>query len=132
MAAKSGQRIAVCIPTLNEAETIGSIIRSIRRDLVERAPLIDEILVIDSGSHDKTREIAAAEGARVLLSAEIAPETGSFTGKGENLWKSLHASSAELICFLDGDISNFHPGFVTGLVGPLLTHPDFDYVKAFY
>ena len=70
--------------------------------------------------------------ARVFRAAEIAPEYGSHYGKGENLWKALHAAQGDLICYLDGDIANFHAGFVTGLVGPLLTDPGIDYVKAYY
>lgn len=131
-ALKGRQRISVCIPTLDEAETIGSIVTTVREELMERAPLVDEILVIDSDSEDRTREIATAAGARVFQTAEIAPHAGTHPGKGENLWKALHASSGDIVCYLDGDISNFHAGFVTGLVGPLLEHPEIDYVKAYY
>jgi glucosyl-3-phosphoglycerate synthase len=131
-AAKNGQRISVCIPTLNEAETIGGIVETIRRELIEGVPLVDEILVIDSESGDHTRQIAANAGATVIPAAEIRPDLGSHTGKGENLWKALHASSGDIICFIDGDIANFHAGFVAGLVGPLLTDPEIDYVKAYY
>jgi glucosyl-3-phosphoglycerate synthase len=126
------QRLSVCIPTLNEAATIGPIVELIRRELSDQTGLVDEILVIDSGSTDSTREIATAAGAKVYLSATIAPSYGTFLGKGENLWKALHVASGDLICYIDGDISNFHTGFVTGLVGPLLTDPSTDYVKAFY
>ena len=129
---KKNQRISVCIPTLNEAGTIGEIVSTIRATLVEDSGLVDEILVIDSGSDDGTREIAAAAGASVHLSAEIAARHGSHLGKGENLWKALHVATGNIICYIDGDISNFHPGFVTGLTGPLLTDPGIDYVKAFY
>jgi len=131
-ALKNRQRISVCIPTLDEAETIGSIVSTVREELMERVPLVDEILVIDSDSEDRTREIAAAAGARVFQSAEIAPHAGTHAGKGENLWKALHACTGDIVCYLDGDISNFHAGFVTGLVGPLLEHPEIDYVKAYY
>lgn len=131
-AAKSGQRISVCIPTFNEAKTIGKIVATVRSELMETVPLVDEILVIDSGSEDATMAAASEAGAKVLLSSDINPESGSHRGKGENLWKSVHAATGDLICYLDGDISNFHAGFVKGLVGPLLTHPEIDYVKAFY
>jgi glucosyl-3-phosphoglycerate synthase len=129
---KAANRIAVCIPTLNEAATIGAIVTCVRESLMKNAGLVDEILVIDSGSDDDTLEIAAASGARALLSCEIAPEQGSHRGKGENLWKSLSATDADILCYIDGDISEFHPGYVTGLVGPLLDDPEIDYVKAFY
>lgn len=130
--AAAGQSVSVCIPTLNEAETIAAIVATIRTELIENMPLVDEILVIDSGSSDGTRELARQAGATVFLSSDIAPETGTHCGKGENLWKALHAAKGSIICYLDGDISNFHPGFVTGLLGPLLTDPGIDYVKAYY
>lgn len=128
----SGQRISVCIPTLNEAETVGQIVGCIHRELMEEHPLVDEILVIDSGSTDTTREAAGKAGANVHLASEILPDEASHTGKGENLWKALHVASGDIICYVDGDITNFHSGFITGLVGPLLQHPEIDYVKAFY
>ncbi len=126
------QRISVCIPTLNEAETIGSIVSIIREELVSKVGLVDEILIIDSNSDDSTMEIAQDAGATAHLSSEVAPETGSYLGKGENLWKALHIATGDIICYIDGDISNFQPGFITGLIGPLLTDDSIDYVKAFY
>ena len=99
---------------------------------MEKIALIDEILVIDSNSADRTVEIAQAAGARVFQSSEVAPESGCHPGKGENLWKALHIATGDIICYIDGDISNFHPGFITGLVAPLLIDPEIDYVKAFY
>ncbi len=129
---KGAQRISVCIPTLNEAPTIGDIVRSVRRDLMEAVPLVDEIRVIDSGSTDATLHVAAEAGAMVHRSSEIAAEAGDLPGKGENLWKALHVAEGDILCYLDADISNFHPGFVTGLTGPLLTDDGIDYVKAFY
>lgn len=132
VALKMARRVSVCIPTLNEAETIGQIVSSIHDRLMENRGLVDEIIVIDSDSTDNTVEIAAAAGAIVHRSAELLPEAGSHIGKGENLWKALHVSTGDVICYIDGDISNFHAGFVTGLVGPLLADPEIDYVKAYY
>lgn len=125
-------RISICIPTLDEEETIGVIVSEIRRELMDAVPLVDELLVIDSGSTDRTRETAADAGATVHLSAEIAPEHGTYRGKGENLWKGLFAAKGDIICYVDGDISNFRPHFVTGLLGPLLSDPEIHYVKAHY
>lgn len=129
---KNGQRISICIPTLDEAATIAQIVSCIRQELMEACPLVDEIFVIDSGSTDDTLALARAAGATALLAADVAPETGNHPGKGENLWKSLLAATGDIVCYIDGDISNFHTGFVTGLVGPLLTDRSIDYVKAYY
>ncbi len=131
VALKKSQCISVCIPTLNEADTIGPIVTTIRDSLM-MGGLVDEVLVIDSDSTDGTREIAQAAGARVYRSSEILPDQPSYLGKGENLWKALHVTRGDIICYIDGDISSFHSGFVTGLVGPLLTDPEIDYVKAYY
>ncbi len=129
---KNGRRACLAIPTLDEEATIGPIVETARRELVEMHPLLDEIIVIDSGSADATRKIAADAGAKVYHSADIAPQHGSLPGKGENLWKSLLASDADLICWVDGDLCGFHAGFVTGLLGPLLMDESIDYVKAYY
>jgi len=133
-AIKRGRKltVSVCIPTLNEAKTIRPIVRSIREEFMGRYELVDELWVIDSGSTDGTREIAAETGASVRLATEILPDGSAFRGKGENLWKALHVAKGDLVCFVDGDIANFTPSFVTGLLGPLLTDPEINYVKAFY
>lgn len=129
---KNHHRISVCIPTLNEAATIGPIVHSIRKHLMDEIPLVDELLVIDSGSTDPTLENATRAGASAHLSAHIAPHRGTHQGKGENLWKALHLATGDLICYIDGDIRNFHPGFVTGLLAPLLIDDRADFVKAWY
>jgi glucosyl-3-phosphoglycerate synthase len=127
-----GLTVSVCLPTRDEAATIGGIVRNIRRNLVERARLVDEIVVMDAGSGDDTAAVAQAEGARVFFEHDVLPGEGPGSGKGEALWKSLHACQGDLICFVDADIRNFHARFVYGLLGPLLADPEIQYVKAFY
>ena len=82
--------ISLVLPTLNEEETIGPIVRRAMREMVGRVPLLDEVLVIDSASTDRTREIAEAEGARVVQHPDVLARYGSFVGKGESLWKSVY------------------------------------------
>jgi nucleotide-binding universal stress UspA family protein len=125
-------RISVGLPTLNEEATIARVIRAIRTRLVERFPLVDEIVVIDSDSSDRTREIARREGVPVHIHSQILPDTGTYVGKGEALWKSLHVLSGDIVVWVDTDISNTHPKFVYGVVGPLLMRPDLQFVKAYY
>ncbi len=134
LAAKRAQStsLSVCIPTLNEEGTIARIVSCLREALVDRVPLIDELVVIDSGSTDRTRELAAESGAAVHLAADILPDHGNRTGKGENLWKAVYQCRGDILCFLDGDIGNIHPRFVLGTIGPLLTDASIDYVKGFY
>ncbi|HUX11768.1 MAG TPA: glucosyl-3-phosphoglycerate synthase [Spirochaetia bacterium] len=127
-----GLTISLCFPALNEERTIGREIRILRRELMERYPLLDEIGVVDSGSTDRTREVSERAGASFHLAADCLPSLGSRRGKGENLWKSLYLFSGDIIVWIDSDIRNIHPKFVYGLLGPLLHDPAIGYVKAFY
>jgi len=129
---EQGLTLSLGLPTLNESATIGNIIEVMQRALVEEHPLIDEIVVIDSGSTDDTVEIARSLGVRVHAHPDVLPEYGSFVGKGEALWKSLHLLRGDLVAWCDTDISNIQPQFVYGVVGPLLTDPRVGYVKGFY
>jgi glucosyl-3-phosphoglycerate synthase len=129
---KKGLRISLAFPTLNEEGTIAKEVLVLKTELMDRVPLGDEIAVIDSGSTDKTREIAAKYGAKVYVSEDILGSYGSFRGKGENLWKSLYVLRGDIIVWIDADIANIDPKFLYGLVGPLLEHDGIGYVKAFY
>jgi glucosyl-3-phosphoglycerate synthase len=124
--------ISLVLPTLNEEETIGPIVRRAMREMVGRVPLLDEVLVIDSASTDRTREIAEAEGARVVQHRDVLPRYGSFNGKGEALWKSIYETSGDLIVWADTDVRNWHPRMVYGTLGPLLVEPRLQYVKGYY
>lgn len=128
----SGVTISLGLPALNEELTIGSIIEAIKTELMERRPLLDEMVLIDSGSSDRTVAIARSHGVPVYLHQEILPQYGSIPGKGEALWKSLYVLKGDIIAWIDTDIRNIHPRFVYGLLGPLLQHPRVKYVKGFY
>ena len=130
--AKAGRTVSVCLPARNEAATVGAIVGAIRDALVDRVPLVDEILVIDDHSDDATAAAAAAAGARVISAAGVLPEHGTGHGKGAALWRSLYESEGDLVVWCDADLVDFDPQFVVGLVGPLLTDPDVEFVKGFY
>jgi glucosyl-3-phosphoglycerate synthase len=134
VAAKAGQgsTVSVVLPARNEARTIGPIIRAVRHHLVDRHGLVDELVVMDDGSDDGTDRVAVAAGARVVTTADVLPELPPGSGKGDVLWKSLHVTSGDIVCWLDADLEEFSPAFVTGLLGPLLTVPSTVFVKGFY
>ncbi|MER6470009.1 glucosyl-3-phosphoglycerate synthase [Streptomyces collinus] len=129
---RTGQSVSVVLPALNEEETVGDIVAAVRRDLVRQVPLVDEIVVVDSGSTDHTSEVAAAAGARVVHRDDILPRLPAVPGKGEVLWRSLLVTGGDIVCFVDADLREFSSDFVSGIVGPLLTDPDVDLVKAMY
>ncbi|MGW6564328.1 glucosyl-3-phosphoglycerate synthase [Streptomyces sp. NPDC054975] len=133
LAAKHGTTVSVVLPALNEEATVGDIVGVIRRELMtEAVPLVDELVVIDSGSTDRTAEVAAAAGARVVARDAILPRIPAVPGKGEVLWRSLMVTEGDIVCFVDADLRDFSADFVTGIVGPLLTDPDVHFVKAMY
>ncbi|MEV6649068.1 glucosyl-3-phosphoglycerate synthase [Streptomyces sp. NPDC051219] len=132
IAAKRGTAVSVVLPALNEQETVGDIVAVIRRELMEAVPLVDELVVVDSGSTDRTAEVAAAAGARVVHRDTILPRLPAVPGKGEVLWRSLLVTGGDLVCFVDADLKDFSADFVSGIVGPLLTDPDVQFVKAMY
>jgi len=124
--------ISLCLPTLNEEKTIAKEIVIMKSELMTRHPLLDEIVVIDSGSKDNTLEVAKSFGADVYEANSILPNLEKFKGKGENLWKALYVTKGDIIVYIDADIKNIHHRFVYGLIAPLLLFDDIKYTKAFY
>jgi glucosyl-3-phosphoglycerate synthase len=127
-----GSRISVVIPARNEERTVATVAGAICRSLVERVPLVDELVVIDSDSTDATARVAAEAGASVYRARDVAPGLGGFPGKGEALWKSLLVTKGDLLVFIDADLTSWGPHFVTGLLGPLLSDEQVHLVKGFY
>jgi len=129
---KKNLTISLCLPTLNEEKTIAKEIIIMKSELMTRYPLVDELIVIDSGSTDNTLDIAASFGADVYVANDILPDLEQFKGKGENLWKALYITKGDIIIYIDADIKNIHHRFAYGLIGPLLLDDQIKYVKAFY
>jgi len=129
---KAGLRVDVVLPARNEVDTVGAIVTAIRRELVEAVALVDEVIVVDSGSVDGTAAAAAAAGARVVTQSAVLPSLGDVPGKGEALWKALFATHGDVLVFVDADLREFDAQFVVGLLGPLLTDPTVSFVKAVY
>lgn len=129
---KQNVKISLCLPTLNEERTIAKEIVILKSELMTRYPLLDEIVVIDSGSTDNTVKIARSFDAEVYPADDILPMYERYRGKGENLWKALYITKGDIIVYLDADIKNIHHRFAYGLIGPLLMHEHIKYAKAFY
>lgn len=129
---KGATTISVVIPAHNEATTVGDIVRTITTHLVDAVGLLDEVLVVDSRSDDATAEVAAAAGATVVAEQSVLDQLPAMRGKGEALWKGLASSMGDIVVYVDGDLREFTPDYIVGLVGPLLEDPSIAYVKGFY
>jgi len=99
-----GAGVTVVVPTKNEEGLIAEIIEAAR-------PHAAEILVVDGHSTDRTREIAAQSGARVVLDAG--------RGKGEALRRSFAEARHDVLVFIDADGSH-DPNDIPRLVEPIL------------
>lgn len=130
--AKRDTTVSVVLPAHNEQATVGAIVATIRETCMERHRLVDEIVVVDSRSTDATARVAAAAGARVVRQDEMTRGLPRLEGKGDALWCGLAAARGDVIAFVDADLREFSPHFVTGLIGPLLTDRSVEFVKGFY
>jgi glucosyl-3-phosphoglycerate synthase len=129
---RDGILISVVIPARNEERTVAGVVGPLHQALVSEVPLVDELVVIDSDSTDATARVAAEAGAVVHRARDVAPELGAYRGKGEALWKSLLVTRGDVLVFVDADLTQWGPHFVTGLLGPMLGQPDVQLVKGFY
>lgn len=131
-ASKRGLRVSVCLPAKNEASTVGAVVEVIAGELMGRTGVVDELVVVDDGSDDATAEVATAAGAKVVAAGEVLADLGTDLGKGGAMWAGLQVTTGDVVAFCDADVRSFHAGFVLGLVGPLLLHPELALVKGFY
>ncbi|HET6949031.1 MAG TPA: glucosyl-3-phosphoglycerate synthase [Acidimicrobiales bacterium] len=127
-----GLVVSVCIPAHNEEDTVAKVVTRIRRYLVDRLALVDEVLVLDDHSVDGTAKVAAAAGARVVQARDVLADVAGGGGKGEALWRSLYVARGDIVLWCDADITDFGSRFVVGLLGPLLVDPAVSFVKGFY
>ncbi|MGY1831640.1 glucosyl-3-phosphoglycerate synthase [Geodermatophilus sp. SYSU D01180] len=129
---RGGHRVSLVLPARDEEATVGGIVAALVERWVRLVPLVDEVVVVDSDSTDRTAEVARAAGADVVAAADVLPGHGSRPGKGEALWKSLAATTGDLLVFLDADLLGDVTHYVPGLLAPLLTDPQVGYVKGCY
>jgi glucosyl-3-phosphoglycerate synthase len=125
---RKSEPVAVVLPAREVADTIGPIVERLR----SLDPLIDQVVVIDADSRDGTAEVAAAAGAEVHQESELVPELGPARGKGDAMWRALDVVRGEVVVYLDSDTRDFSPHFAIGMLGPLLSHPELSFVKAFF
>jgi glucosyl-3-phosphoglycerate synthase len=133
LATKSGVKVDVILPALNEEATVGRIVAAIHDNLMAPgAELVDELVVIDSGSADDTAKVAEAAGARVVHREDVLPQFPVEKGKGEAMWRALAATTGDVVVFIDADLESFTPEYVVALLGPILADDSVQLVKSVY
>jgi glucosyl-3-phosphoglycerate synthase len=128
-ATKQTTTVSVVLPAKECSETIGRVLQTTVSPAVN-AGLVDEVIVIDAASQDGTAARAAAMGAAVVQQDEVLADHGPALGKGDAMWRGVHQSRGDIVCFLDADTEDPHPHHLLGLLGPLLEESDVALVKA--
>jgi glucosyl-3-phosphoglycerate synthase len=126
-----GAAVSLVLPTREVAPTVGAVLDEVA-GLNERAPLVDQVVVVDAASADGTAELARGKGAEVYDEAELLPQFGPVVGKGDAMWRALSVARGEVIVFADSDTANFGRHFIYGLLGPLLCESAVQFVKGAY
>lgn len=109
-------KVSVIIPAFNEEKNIGTVINCIKKN-----KLVNEIIVVNNNSTDRTEEIAKSLGVTTLFC--------EAKGKGYAMEMGINHASHEYILFVDADICNYNEKFIDIMLFPLFqdTH---DFVKA--
>ncbi len=127
----SGLTMSVVLLTSNDGARIHSVLTGLRRVLQEMHPIADQLMVVDAGSGDGTRDTASELGVDVYDAEDILRLHGHLHGRGESLWKSLAVAKSDIIVWLDPRARRFHPGTALALAGPLLRDSSLQLVQAF-
>jgi len=100
--------VSVIIPAFNEDRTVGNVIKA-----VKSLNYIDEIIVVDDGSYDKTAEVAVKAGAKVIQHLKN-------QGKGSAIKTGFNNSKGDIVVFLDADIENLTSKQVDNIIKPII------------
>lgn len=130
LAVERDATVSVCVPAKDCARTIERVVGELVGLVGQGA--VDEVLVIDAGSADGTGELARAAGARVVDESTLLPAFGPVLGKGDAMWRSLAASTGDVVAFVDGDSESFGAHFACGVLGPVVCEPGAWLAKGFY
>lgn len=121
--------VSVCIPARNEESTIGGLLAALEAQRTCYGGPVDEIIVLDHCSDDRTQDVARQAGATVIDADSIGSSWGPARGKGDVLWRSLLVSHGEFVVWLDADLASFPSDGVRRLVDPLVAEPGVVLVK---
>ena len=118
------ETVTVVLPTREVAETIEHILEALNG-----LELIDQLLVVDAASEDRTAELARSAGAEVHQESELVSQLGPALGKGDAMWRALSVARGDIVVYLDSDTRSFAAHFACGMLGPLLVEDGVEFLK---
>ncbi len=107
--------IAAIIPTFNEEENVEGVL-----EVLHATTILDEIILVDDGSSDKTVELLKQAASKDLRCRVIVHEKN--TGKGTAIFTGWAATCAPILLLLDADLKNLTPAHIQDLLDPILNH----------
>ncbi|MGF7117484.1 glycosyltransferase [Methanobacterium oryzae] len=105
---KAKLRVSVVIPAYNEEKTVGKVV-----SVVKSLNYVDEVIVVDDGSKDKTAQSADEAGAIVIIHKEN-------KGKGSAIKTGFDSSTGDIVAFIDADLHNLSKDQVENIIKPIL------------
>ena len=104
----SKKSVSIVIPAYNEEATVAQVVSA-----AKKVSYVDEVIVVDDGSTDRTVEEAEGAGATVI--SHIMNE-----GKGSAIKTGFKYSHGDIVAFIDADVSNFTPTKIDKIIKPIL------------
>jgi glycosyltransferase involved in cell wall biosynthesis len=108
-------QIAAILPAYQEEKNVVEVL-----DVLHRTALLDEIILVDDGSPDRTLEVLNCFAETDARTRVIHHE--SNLGKGQAIFSAWAATSAPYLILLDADLKCLHPQHVVDLISPILAH----------
>ena len=116
------------VPALNESDFIDPTLQVIKDTLA--SGIVTDAAVLDSGSDDDTAQRVGDAGVRCIQTATVCVECSPVLGKGDSLWRGMHAMPADVYVFLDADLGNITADHIAALVEPLHKNDAVQFVKS--
>ncbi|GIW62307.1 MAG: hypothetical protein KatS3mg090_0133 [Patescibacteria group bacterium] len=133
---KLGLSIGIIVPTLNVESTVGELLDMIKEYFMKKdLVLVDEVIVVDSGSIDNTKEEVISRGFPFYRDIDIGPKLSKENvvhGKGENMWRGLHVLKSDIVIFMDSDPIDPNPEMLWPLIYPLIIDDNIVFVKSVF
>lgn len=104
------EKIAAIVPALNEEATVGQVLK-----VLLSSKDLDEVILVDDGSSDKTAEIAKNLGAKIVSLTKI-----GGSGKGNAMKQGAKLTDAGIIIFFDADLVGLSEKHISLLIEPML------------